>query len=93
MEDEFEKGPLITYHFFKAISTKDRSYLCDFYKVLFKDGILQYKVNLQSLNHKEVLVDMIYTTTNGWRLAQKHEDINADVEWKLITAILEQQET
>jgi hypothetical protein len=90
MDDEFSEGPIIAYDFFKAISAKDKSFLCDFYKVRYKNGIIQYKINLQALNHKEVIADMIYNDTSGWHLARKTDEISPEIEWKLTIAIIEQ---
>ena len=86
--DDTSEGD-IQFHFFKAITTKQRSYFCDFHRVELTDGSFHYKVVLQSHNQPDILAD-VKLKDNTWRLAEPDDNIPADLEWLLVTAILEQ---
>lgn len=78
----------IQFHFFKAITTKQRSYFCDFHKVELKTGGFHYRVVLQSHNQNDIVAD-IQLKDQTWRLSEPDDNIPADLEWLLVTAILE----
>ena len=79
----------VHFHFFKAITTKQRSYFCDFHRVGLKDGSFHYRVVLQSHNQHDIVAD-IHLKDQTWRLAEPDDGVSADLEWLLVTAILEQ---
>jgi len=79
-----------TYHFFKAISANQRSYLCDFHKINYRPGRDAYRVVLQCFNQKDITVDLECAKNSAWHITDATEDISPDLEWKLITAIVEQ---
>ena len=78
----------VQFHFFKAVTTKQRSYFCDFHRVELKNGSFHYRVVLQSHNQQDIVTDMHFKD-QAWRLAAPSDGISADLEWLLVTAILE----
>jgi len=79
-----------TYQFFKAISANQRSYLCDFHKINYRPGRDAYRVVLQCFNQKDITVDLECVKNGAWHITDATDDIPAELEWKLITAIVEQ---
>ncbi|MBS1771486.1 MAG: hypothetical protein JST82_01410 [Bacteroidetes bacterium] len=74
--------------FFKAITTKDKSYFCDFHKATTPEGSIQYTVSLQSLNNENLVSVLQHTPDAGWRVITNRDAIHPDLEWALITAII-----
>lgn len=85
--DDTSEGD-IQFQFFKAITTKQRSWFCDFHRVELTNGDFHYRVVLQSHNQQDVVVD-IHFKDQAWRLAEPNDNVPAELEWLLVTAILE----
>lgn len=79
-----------TYHFFKAISANQRSYLCDFHKINYRPGRDAYRVVLQCFNQKDITIDLECSKNGAWHTTDSTEEVSPELEWKLITAIVEQ---
>jgi len=77
------------YEFFKGISMPDKYYLCDFHKTKYNDGSDGYRVLLQATGHKDLVADLQLINNSEWRLMHTSAPLHAELQWKIITAILE----
>jgi hypothetical protein len=80
------------YEFFKGISMPDKYYLCDFHKTKYKDGSDGYRVLLQATGQKGIVTDLLFINDEEWRIIHTSVPIDAELQWKIITAILEHNE-
>lgn len=77
------------YEFFKGISMPDKYYLCDFHKTKYKDDRHGYRVLLQATGQKGIVTDLLFINDEEWRIIHTSVPIDAELQWKIITAILE----
>lgn len=78
-----------TFHFFKAIIANQKSYLCDFHKINYRPGKDAYRIVLQSFGKKDLTVDMECAKNSAWHVTDASDEVTAELEWKLITAVVE----
>jgi hypothetical protein len=82
-----ESSEQIKFEFFKGIVANQRIYYCDFHRIFLKTERLFFRVSLQSTDI-DMVVDIATTEDGVWKLVESDTSIEAELEFKLITAIL-----
>lgn len=87
MDKPSNEQPEKSYVFFKVISADNKSYLCDFYKLEYKNGDTAAHVILQASGHS-IWVDMKLSETRNWKIINQSEDISSHLLLELSIEIM-----
>ncbi len=84
--------PEIEFCFFKAIHAGSKLYFCDFHRVSYQDGSVEYKVTLQSNCHEDIIADICPIPGKDWQITQSNIVIPPDIQLQLVGVIQDELE-